>query len=344
MRFLDRAKIHIKAGDGGHGTISFRREKYIEFGGPDGGHGGNGGDVIARAVTGLNTLIDYRYQQHFKAKRGYDGAGANCTGAAGKNLILDVPCGTQIILDETDIVLADLTNEGDTAVLALGGHGGLGNAAFKSSTNRAPRIRQEGTKGEERSVWLQLKIIADVGLIGLPNSGKSTFLSIVSKATPKIADYPFTTIRPQIGIAQRYDDSCAIADIPGLIEGASLGKGLGHYFLRHIERCTLLLHLVDITEDNPLENWRQIRTELKAYNASIANKKELVLLTKCDTIDQDVVKKTQQHFIKHANISPLCISSIKGQGIDDLLDVVFLYLQEQKQSLQEQSNTLPWRP
>ncbi|MEM7071070.1 MAG: Obg family GTPase CgtA [Pseudomonadota bacterium] len=341
MRFLDRAKIHLKAGDGGHGAVSFRREKYIEYGGPDGGNGGNGGHIIATAVDGLNTLIDYRYQQHFKAMRGQDGGGKNRTGKQGENLILSVPCGTEILLDENNLVLADLTNVGDQVKIALGGRGGLGNSHFKSSLNRAPRFSQQGEKGEERTVWLQLKLIADVGLIGLPNCGKSTLLAKISHAKPKIADYPFTTTRPNLGVTRYGHDECVIADIPGLIKDASLGKGLGHYFLRHIERCSILLHLIDVTTTDPLKEWQLIRDELYNYQQEMIKKHQLVLLNKCDSIDPKSLKRIIKKFEKTHNITPFCISAVTGEHLDIVLNEVFAYLNAQKIKQQDQQKWYP---
>jgi GTP-binding protein len=272
MKFLDQAKVYIRSGDGGAGCISFRREKYIEFGGPDGGDGGRGGDVIAECVDGLNTLIDYRYQQHFKAGTGVHGMGSNRTGADGGDRILLVPVGTQIFAEDNETLLADLTEIGQTAILAKGGNGGFGNTHFKGPVNRAPRHANPGLEGREAWIWLRLKLIADIGLIGLPNAGKSTLLANVSRARPKIADYPFTTLHPNLGVVGARGREFVMADIPGLIEGASEGAGLGHRFLGHVERCAVLLHLVDATQENLIDAYQTIRTELAAYDDNLAQK------------------------------------------------------------------------
>jgi GTP-binding protein len=292
MKFLDEAKVHLKAGDGGDGVVAFRREKYIEFGGPDGGNGGKGGDVIAEAVEGLNTLIDFRYSQHFRARKGGNGAGSDRTGAASDDVILKVPVGTQILADDRETLLADLTAPGQQAVLCRGGDGGFGNAHYKTSTNRAPRRADKGHPGEERSVWLRLKLIADAGLVGLPNAGKSTFLAAVSAARPKIADYPFTTLHPQLGVV-RPDVSTefVLADIPGLIEGAHEGAGLGDRFLGHVERCAVLLHLVDGTQPDPAGAYATIRAELEGYGAGLADKPEIVALNKTDAMSRRPVPR-----------------------------------------------------
>lgn len=287
MKFLDEAKIYLKAGDGGSGCVSFRHEKFIEFGGPDGGAGGNGGSIYFVASRDNNTLIDYRYQQHFKAGRGGNGQGQNKTGKKGNDLYLKVPVGTQILDDDKKSIIVDLTEENQVELIVKGGSGGLGNAYFKSSTNRAPRYRQLGTLGEEKWIWLKLKLIADVGLLGMPNAGKSTFLSSVTNAKAKIDNYPFTTINPQLGIVENDGVSFIIADIPGIIEGAHSGKGLGEKFLSHIERCSILLHLLDASEsiDNIIKNYTIIREELKLYNKDVYNKKEVILLNKSDIVD-----------------------------------------------------------
>src|SRR5215469_1856389 len=290
MKFLDQAKIYIRSGNGGAGCVSFRREKFIEFGGPDGGDGGRGGDVVAQCVDGLNTLIDYRYQQHFKAKTGGHGMGMNRSGAAGADIVLKVPKGTQIFDEDNETLLADLTEIGERTILAKGGNGGFGNAHFKSSTNRAPRRANPGLAGEERTIWLRLKLIADAGLVGLPNAGKSTFLASVSAAKPKIADYPFTTLHPQLGVVSIDDREFVLADIPGLIEGAHEGAGLGHRFLGHVERCRVLLHLVDGTQENVADAYRTIRAELKAYSPVLAAKPEIVVLNKCDALSAAEIK------------------------------------------------------
>ncbi|WP_421788397.1 GTPase ObgE [Hyphobacterium sp.] len=288
MKFLDQAKIFIRSGDGGNGAVGFRREKYVEFGGPDGGDGGKGGDVWAETVEGLNTLIDYRYQQHFKAAKGDSGAGSNRTGAAGKDVVLKLPVGTQILDEDRETVLLDLTEPGQRVLLMEGGRGGKGNAFFKSSTNQAPRHAQKGEPGVERWIWLRLKLIADAGLVGLPNAGKSTFLSAVSRAHPKIAAYPFTTLHPHLGVVDLAADArFVIADIPGLIEGAHEGAGIGDRFLGHIERCATLLHLVDGTQEDVAGAYRTVRGELEAYGAGLAEKPEIVALNKIDAISED---------------------------------------------------------
>src|SRR5438067_130033 len=286
MHFLDQAKIYVKSGAGGPGAVSFRREKFIEFGGPDGGDGGKGGDIVFEAVPGLNTLIDFRYTQHFRAPRGKGGAGSNRTGAGGDDLVVKVPVGTQILADdEQRSLLADLTRPGQRVTFLKGGMGGRGNASYKTSTNRAPRQHQTGEAGEEAWVWLRLKLLADVGLIGLPNAGKSTFLNSVSNAGAKVGDYPFTTLRPQLGVVRHKGREFVIADIPGLIEGAAEGAGIGDRFLGHVERTRLLLHLVDASGDDPIEAWRIVRDELAAYGAGLEHKPEVVALTKADLLD-----------------------------------------------------------
>ena len=289
MRFLDQAKIYVKAGDGGAGCVSFRREKYIPRGGPNGGDGGAGGDVIAEVDEGLNTLIDYRYKQHFKAKRGTHGMGSNRTGADGEDVVLKLPVGTQIFAEDGETLLADLKEPDHAVVLAAGGRGGQGNARFKSSTHQAPRFAQPGEEGEERWIWLRLKLLADAGLVGLPNAGKSTFLAAVSRAKPKIADYPFTTLEPKLGTVVIDEDSFVIADIPGLIEGAHEGAGLGDRFLGHIERSGVLIHLVDGTEEDVAGAWRTIRHELDAYGHGLEDRTELLCLNKADALTEDVL-------------------------------------------------------
>ena len=286
MKFLDQAKIYIRSGDGGAGCISFRREKFIEFGGPDGGDGGRGGHVYVEAVDGLNTLIDYRYQQHFKGKTGGHGMGANRTGKNGADAVLKVPVGTQVFSEDNETLLADLTRVGQKVRLARGGNGGFGNAYFKSSTNRAPRRANPGLEGDEMWIWLRLKLIADAGLVGLPNAGKSTLLAAVSAAHPKIADYPFTTLHPQLGVVAVDEAGFVLADIPGLIEGAHEGAGLGDRFLGHVERCAVLLHLIDVTDPDPAANWKTIRAELKAYGGGLADKPEIVALNKADALER----------------------------------------------------------
>src|SRR5574338_897263 len=288
MHFLDQAKIFIRSGAGGAGAVSFRREKFVEFGGPDGGDGGKGGDVVFEAVPGLNTLIDFRYTQHFRAPRGKGGAGSNRTGAGGDDLVIKVPVGTQVLADDEErSLLADLTQAGQRVVLLKGGMGGRGNASYKSSTNRAPRQHQTGEAGEEMWVWLRLKLLADVGLLGLPNAGKSTFLTSVTNASAKIGDYPFTTLRPQLGVVRHKGREFVLADIPGLIEGAAEGAGIGDRFLGHVERTRLLLHLVDASGEDPVDAYEVVRGELEAYGAGLETKPEIVALTKADLVDDN---------------------------------------------------------
>jgi|TARA_B100001741_G_scaffold240580_1_gene201587 GTP-binding protein len=298
MKFLDQAKISLKAGDGGSGSASFRREKYIEFGGPDGGDGGAGGSIIFTADRNLNTLVDFRYTQHFKAEHGKHGSKRNKTGANGKDLILKVPLGTQIYEEDNNTLIYDFKKNKDKYLVARGGNGGLGNVRFKSSTNRAPRKKTNGKNGEEFWVWLQLKIIADIGIIGLPNAGKSSLLAAITRAKPKIADYPFTTINPNLGVAFYDNKEVTLADIPGLVEGAHKGIGLGDKFLRHIERCKVLLHLIDLTSDDLEDNYLKIREELKAYSKSLSLKKEIIFLNKSDLLESEEIDKKVKDFKK----------------------------------------------
>jgi len=323
MKFLDEAKVYIQSGAGGNGCVSFRREKFIEFGGPNGGDGGRGGDVIVQAVTGLNTLIDYRYQQHFKAERGGNGMGKDRAGANGKDATLKVPVGTQVYEEDGETLLADLTEVGQRVTIAKGGNGGFGNAHFKSSTNRAPRNANPGLPGEEITIRLRLKLIADAGLVGLPNAGKSTFLATVTAAKPKIADYPFTTLHPQLGVVRVDEREFVLADLPGLIEGAHEGVGLGDRFLGHTERCRVLLHLVDATSDDPVEAYRVIRGELEAYGNGLEDKPEIVALSKCDALTPDEIKKTAAKLKKACKSTPLVLSSASGQGVQDVLRALF---------------------
>jgi GTP-binding protein len=319
VKFLDQAKIHIRSGDGGAGAVSFRREKFIEFGGPDGGNGGRGGDVYAEAVDGLNTLIDYRYRQHYKAKTGGHGMGRERSGAGGEAVVLKVPVGTQIYDEDNETLIADLAHLGDRVLLARGGNGGFGNAHFKSSTNRAPRRANPGEPGEERWIWLRLKLIADVGLVGLPNAGKSTLLAAVSAARPKIADYPFTTLTPGLGVVEVGGGSFVMADIPGLIAGAHEGTGLGTRFLGHIERCAVLLHLVDASQDDPVEAYRTVRRELKAYGADLDRKPELVALNKADLLTPEAMAETVANFRRRVRKTPLAIAGATGQGVREAM-------------------------
>ena len=318
MKFLDEAKIYLKSGDGGNGAVSFRREKYIEFGGPDGGDGGRGGDVVFECADGLNTLIDFRYKQHFKAPRGTDGMGKNRSGPAGKALVVKVPPGTQILDENREEVLADLTNKDDRVVFLKGGNGGWGNTHFKSSTNQAPRRANPGLPGEERWVWLRLKLIADAGLVGLPNAGKSTFLAASTRAHPKIADYPFTTLHPNLGVVSVDERTFVLADIPGLIEGASEGAGLGTRFLGHVERCGVLLHLVDGTAEGPGAAYRTIRRELEQYGHGLTEKPEVVALNKIDALDAETLAERKAE-LEEACAKPVhAISAVAGMGVREL--------------------------
>jgi GTP-binding protein len=322
MKFLDQAKVFVRSGDGGNGAVSFRREKFIEFGGPDGGDGGRGGDVFAECVDGLNTLIDYRYQQHFKASKGQNGMGRNQAGGKGKDVVLRVPVGTEILEEDNETVVADLVEVGERIVLASGGNGGFGNTHFKSSTNRAPRRANPGLPGTERWLWLRLKLIADAGLVGLPNAGKSTFLAAVSAAKPKIADYPFTTLHPNLGVVARAGAEFVLADIPGLIEGAHEGVGLGDRFLGHVERCRVLLHLVDATSDNPAKAYRTVREELAAYGHGLDEKPEVVALSKIDAISEEERTKAARRLARAAGKKPLLLSAVSGEGVDAALRVL----------------------
>ncbi|MBI4967774.1 MAG: GTPase ObgE [Rhodospirillales bacterium] len=319
MKFLDEAKIFLKSGDGGAGCCAFRREKFIEFGGPDGGDGGRGGDVIFEAKANLNTLIDFRYRQHFKAEIGHHGMGQNRTGADGQDVVIAVPIGTQILDEDKETVLADLTKDGERIVLLTGGDGGFGNAHFKSATNRAPRRADKGWSGQEQWVWLRLKMIADAGLLGLPNAGKSTFLAAVTRARPKIAAYPFTTLHPNLGVATVGEREFVIADIPGLIEGAHEGAGLGDRFLGHVERCRVLLHLVDGTEEDVVGAWRTVRRELKAYGHGLDRKPELVALNKCDALAPDDIAAKQKALARASRKTVLALSGVAGTGLGEAL-------------------------
>jgi GTPase len=319
MRFLDQAKVYIRSGDGGNGCLSFRREKFIEFGGPDGGDGGQGGSVWVECVTNLNTLIDFRYQQHFKAGSGRHGMGANRAGASGGDAVLKVPPGTQVFAEDNETLLADLVHPGERALIAPGGNGGFGNAHFKSSTNRAPRRVNPGQPGIEMTIWLRLKLIADAGIIGLPNAGKSTFLAAVSAAKPKIADYPFTTLHPNLGVVKAGDMDFVLADIPGLIEGAHEGAGIGDRFLGHVERCRVLLHLVDVTEPDVVEAYRTVRSELKAYGAGLHRKREIVALSKCDAVPAEAAVEKAAALQRAARKKPLLLSAVAGKGVREAL-------------------------
>lgn len=319
MKFLDQAKIYLKSGNGGPGCISFRREKYVERGGPDGGNGGRGGDIVFEAHNDLNTLIDFRYTQHFRAENGTGGSGRDKSGAKGQNLIIKVPVGTEILDEDKETVLADMTEEGQTITFLKGGDGGFGNAHYKSATNQAPRKSTPGWPGEERAVWLRLKLIADIGLLGLPNAGKSTFLAAVSRAKPKIADYPFTTLHPNLGVVKAGDYSFVIADIPGLIEGAHEGHGLGTRFLGHVERCAALLHLIDSTQDDVVSAYQTIRHELKEYGGHLADKPEIIALTKMDAIGEELAQEQARILEEATGQKPLIISAVSQQNIEQTL-------------------------
>lgn len=329
MKFLDQAKIYCRSGDGGDGVVAFRREKFMEFGGPDGGNGGRGGHVIFEAVANLNTLIDFRYTQHFRARKGGNGAGADRTGAAANDVVIKVPIGTQIFDDDQETMLADLDTPGATIRLLRGGDGGHGNANFKTSTNRAPRRADKGWPGEERWIWLRLKLIADAGLVGLPNAGKSTFLSVVSAARPKIADYPFTTLHPQLGVVRlSMTQEFVLADIPGLIEGAHEGAGLGDRFLGHVERCAVLLHLVDGAAGNTVKAWRTIREELTAYGGGLAERPEVIALNKCDAMTPREISSRRAALAKASGRPVHVISGVSGQGVPELLRILWTAIAE----------------
>jgi GTPase len=344
MKFLDEAKIYIQSGAGGNGCISFRREKFIEFGGPNGGDGGKGGDVIVEAVNGLNTLIDYRYQQHFKAERGGNGMGKDRHGANGKDALLKVPVGTQIYEEDGETLLADLTEIGQRATIAKGGNGGFGNAYFKSSTNRAPRHANPGQPGEELTIRLRLKLIADAGLVGLPNAGKSTFLATVSAAKPKIADYPFTTLHPQLGVVRANQREFVLADLPGLIEGAHEGTGLGDRFLGHTERCRVLLHLVDGTSENIAANYKTVRHELEAYGHGLEDKPEIVTISKADALTPEAIKSQVAKLKRAAKHTPLLLSSQSGRGVQETLRALLQVIDEARAPAEAEKIEAAWQP
>ena len=320
MKFLDQAKVYIRSGDGGAGAVSFRREKFIEFGGPDGGDGARGGDVWAEAVDGLNTLIDYRYQQHFKAKTGGHGMGRNMAGAKGADVVLRVPVGTEILEEDNETVIADLTEVGQRVLLAKGGNGGFGNSHFKSSVNQAPRRANPGLEGQEKWIWLRLKLIADIGIVGLPNAGKSTFLARVTAAKPKIADYPFTTLHPNLGVVRHKGREFVLADIPGLIEGAHEGAGIGDRFLGHVERCGALLHLVDAAGEDPVEAYETVRGELAAYEHGLDEKPEIVALSRADVATEEQLQGATYALREETGQAPLILSAATGRGVEELLD------------------------
>ena len=315
MKFLDQVKIYVKAGDGGDGSPSFRREKFIEFGGPDGGDGGKGGSVIFKAERNLNTLIDFRYQQHHKAKRGDNGSGQNRTGKSGDDLILNVPLGTQVFEEDNKTLIYDFDKVGDEFVVAKGGKGGLGNTRFKSSTNRAPRKFTKGTSGEEFTIYLQLKTIADIGIIGLPNAGKSSLLAAITNANPKIANYQFTTLNPNLGVASYDNKEITLADIPGLIEGAHKGTGLGIQFLKHVERCKSLIHMIDITNEDIKKSYKQVKTELKNYSSKLSKKKEIIVLNKIDLISKNKLKQIVDNFSKNTKSEIMTLTTLKKNSI-----------------------------
>ena len=335
MKFLDEAKIYIRSGDGGKGCISFRREKFIPDGGPDGGNGGRGGSVIAECIGGLNTLIDFRYQQHFKAKKGQHGMGSNCTGASSDDLIIQLPVGTQIFEEDRETLIADLTEVGQQITLAVGGNGGLGNQCFKSSTNQAPRIATPGEEGQERWLWLKLKLMSDAGLLGMPNAGKSTFLAAVSRAKPKIADYPFTTLNPQLGVVYVDDREFVLADIPGLIEGASEGVGLGLKFLGHVERAGILLHLIDGTQEDVAGAYKTIRRELKEYSEELYGKQEIIALNKCDALSDEEIKEKTAALKKASKKKIWQLSGATGGGVKEILREMLKIIEEERVKEQE---------
>jgi GTP-binding protein len=344
MKFLDQAKIYIRSGDGGAGAVSFRREKFIEFGGPDGGDGGKGGDVWVECVAGLNTLIDYRYQQHFKAKNGRTGMGKNRSGAGGDDIVIALPPGTQVLAEDQETLLADLVKVGDRTRLARGGNGGFGNAHFKSSTNQAPRRANPGEPGEELTIWFRLKLIADAAIVGLPNAGKSTFLAAVSAAKPKIADYPFTTLIPHLGVVRSDGLDFVLADVPGLIEGAHAGSGLGTRFLGHVERCSVLLHLVDATAEDVAAAYRTVRTELKAYGAGLERKKEIVALSKCDALDATTLAGKVEALRRAARKKPLLLSAVARHGLRQVLATLAREIAKAKTPTRHDQEHRPWQP
>ncbi len=350
MHFLDQAKIYVRAGSGGQGAVSFRREKYVEYGGPDGGDGGKGGDIVFEATPGLNTLIDFRYTQHFKAPRGGGGAGKDRTGAGGKDLVIKVPVGTQIISDDDrETVLADLTEAGQRIVLLEGGMGGRGNASYKTSTNRAPRQHQPGITTEEMWVWLRLKLLADTGLVGLPNAGKSTFINKITNTKAKVGDYAFTTLRPQLGVVRHRNREFVLADIPGLIAGAAEGAGVGDRFLGHIERCRVLIHLIDVHGTDPAEAMHIVEEELEAYGGGLEDKPRLVALNKIDLVDAELVRAFTKELKEAGAAEVFPISGATGAGLDALLDAVISYLPastitERPDGEREEHDETPWSP
>ncbi|WGM41027.1 GTPase ObgE [Caulobacter sp. NIBR1757] len=351
MKFLDQCKIYIRSGNGGGGAVSFRREKYIEYGGPDGGDGGRGGDVWVEAVEGLNTLIDYRYQQHFKAGTGIHGMGRNRHGHAGDDVVLKVPVGTQILEEDKETLIADMDEAGKRLLLAKGGNGGWGNDRFKGPINQAPKHANPGQEGEEKTIWLRLKLIADAGLVGLPNAGKSTFLAAASAAKPKIADYPFTTLAPNLGMVDlSVGERFVLADIPGLIEGASEGQGLGTRFLGHVERTAVLIHLVDITQDDIVGAWKTVRAELEAYGEGLAERNEIVALSKIDAVDAETAQWRVDEFREATGITPRLVSGVSGQNVRDILRECWRMVRRERGEIfeEDEDDTLaddaPWSP
>lgn len=355
MKFLDQAKIFIQSGNGGAGCVSFRREKYIEFGGPNGGDGGKGGSIFFEAVANLNTLIDFRYQQHFKAHKGYNGMGSDKSGPKGDDIIIKVPVGTEILADDQETVIADMVEPGQIFMIAKGGDGGRGNAQFKTSINQAPRYAEPGWPGQEMWLWLRLKVIADVGLIGMPNAGKSTFLSVVTSARPKIADYPFTTLHPNLGVAWVDNYEMVIADIPGLIEGAHEGVGLGDRFLKHVERCSAFIHMIDVTSEDVVKSYKAIRKELELYDMILAEKPEVIALNKCESLSEKEVDKKRKALEKAAGKKVYVMSAIAKKGIFDCLLEVNKYIKrgrkikndEAEQTVAEntpETENKPWSP
>jgi GTP-binding protein len=348
MKFLDQAKVFIRSGDGGGGSVSFRREKFIEYGGPDGGNGGRGGEVWAECVEGLNTLIDYRYRQHFKAKTGMHGMGRNRNGPKGDSVVLKVPAGTQFFEEDNETLIADLTEIGQRVCLAEGGNGGFGNSHFKSSTNRAPRHANPGEEGIERWVWLRLKLIADAGIVGLPNAGKSTLLASVTAAKPKIADYPFTTLTPNLGVVSIDTAAFVLADIPGLIEGAHDGVGIGDRFLGHIERCAILLHLVDATTEDPVDDYKTVRHELDSYGNGLEEKREIIALNKSDAVSVERLNELQEAFAEVTGTQPLILSAATGNGVREamatLLQVITKTRKKERDEILTPAETTGWQP
>jgi len=344
MKFLDEAKVYVSSGAGGNGCVSFRREKFIEYGGPDGGDGGRGGDVVVECVSGLNTLIDYRYQQHFKAKSGGNGMGSNRSGARGADVVLKVPAGTEILDEDRETQLAELLKVGEHVVLLKGGNGGFGNAHFKSSTNRSPRHANPGQAREERTIWLRLKLIADAGLVGLPNAGKSTFLAAVTAAKPKIAAYPFTTLRPNLGVVRTDAREFVLADIPGLIEGAHQGAGLGDRFLGHVERCGALLHLVDATGEDAGKAWKAVRAEIKAYGNKLEKKPEIVALSKVDAVTPKALAAQKAKLRRACRKEPFVVSAHSGKGVKEVLRALYAFVEKRNAKAEKSQEARSWRP